>query len=400
MAETHSVSPTGDAGPSRAAFAADPVELPSRHETLGKTPHRDESEEAVFDVSNPQHREDCLITISEADANQRLADFEQKIGEESPKTPLSQRRLTARGNLIDHYRNLVNEQTEYGWKFHQYINQLTEKADELEVIADRLREKEKLAQQESTKWKNKWADLQERRRPTFEGPRDDQPRESVAPSTYTVQTDHTPPQRLVRIKDPAPFTGKDDYKINDWIFDMRSKLTQNSSEFDSETLKIAYTARLVGGDARDLIRDRLEPGSVDQISSAEQIFRILQQAYGKSKETERQEAKEEYRRLKQRDKPFPAFWADFTRLTTKLGKSTFDQYDDLTDKMSIELLKSLGDKKFDTPRELAEWCMEQENRLLLIKNRQFRENRQADTIRRRIAPRVERPHTTQMLGRN
>ena len=88
---------------------------------------------------------------------------------------------------------------------------------------------------------------------------------------------------------------------------MRNKLTQNSSEFDSETLKIAYTARLVAGDARDLIRDRLEPGSVDQISSAEQIFKILHQAYGKSRETERQEAKEEYRRLRQREKPFPAF---------------------------------------------------------------------------------------------
>jgi hypothetical protein len=401
MAENPIESSMDDAGPSRAAFVADPAEPPSRYETPGKRPYRDETEDTVFDVTNPQHREDCLITISEADANQRLADFEQKIGEESPKTSLPQRKLAARGNLIDYYRNLANEQTEYGWKFHLYINQLTEKVDELEVIADRLREKEKLAQQESIKWKNKWADLQERRRPTFEGPRDDQPRESVAPSTYTAQIDYTPlRQRLVRIKDPAPFTGKDDYKINDWIFDMRNKLTQNSSEFDGETLKIAYTARLVGGEARDLIRDRLEPGSVDQISSAEQIFKILQQAYGKSKETERQEAKEEYRRLKQRDKPFPAFWADFTRLTTKLGKSTFDQYDDLTDKMSLELLKSLGDKKFDTPRELAEWCMEQENRLLLIKNRQLRENRQAETTRRRIAPRADRPRTSQMPNGN
>jgi hypothetical protein len=42
---------------------------------------------------------------------------------------------------------------------------------------------------------------------------------------------------------------------------------------------------------------------------------------------------------------------------TKLGKSSSDQYDDLTDKMSLDLLKSLGDKTFDTPRELAEWCI-------------------------------------------
>ena len=398
MAETTTASPTGDPGPSRAAFTADPTP-PSHPETLGKRPHQDETEEADFDVTNSQHREDCLTHSSEDDANQRLADLEQKIGEESPKTPISQRKLLARNSLIDYYRNFANEQTEYGWKFHQYINQLTERVDELEVIANRLREKERLAQQESTKWKNKWADLQERRRATFEEPLDDQRQESAAPSHHTAQSDYLfSRQRLVRIKDPAPFTGKDDYKINDWIFDMRNKLTQNSSEFDSETLKIAYTARLVGGDARDMIRDRLEPGSVDQISSAEQIFKILQQAYGKSKETERQEAKEEYRRLRQKDRSFPAFWADFTRLTTKLRKSPLDQYDDLTDKMSLDLLKSLGDKRFDTPRELAEWCMEQENRLLLIRNRQSRENRQDEVIRRRITPRAERPRTGQVPG--
>ena len=75
---------------------------------------------------------------------------------------------------------------------------------------------------------------------------------------------------------------------------MRNKLTQNSLKFDNKTFKIAYITRLVARNARDLIRDRLKPKSVDQISSAEQIFQILQQAYGKSRETERQEAKEEY----------------------------------------------------------------------------------------------------------
>ena len=38
---------------------------------------------------------------------------------------------------------------------------------------------------------------------------------------------------------------------------MRNKLTQNSSEFDNEALKVAYTARLVAGEARDFIRDGL-----------------------------------------------------------------------------------------------------------------------------------------------
>ena len=38
---------------------------------------------------------------------------------------------------------------------------------------------------------------------------------------------------------------------------MRNKLTQNSSEFDSDALKVAYVARLVAGDPRDFIRDGL-----------------------------------------------------------------------------------------------------------------------------------------------
>ena len=69
MAETATVSPTGDAGPSTATFLADPAEPPGRPKTPGKRPYQDKTEEAAFDVTNPQHREDCLITISEADAN-------------------------------------------------------------------------------------------------------------------------------------------------------------------------------------------------------------------------------------------------------------------------------------------------------------------------------------------
>jgi hypothetical protein len=62
----------------------------------------------------------------------------------------------------------------------------------------------------------------------------------------------------------------------------------------------------------------------------------------------------------------------------------------LLDKMNLEILKSLEDRKFDSVRELAEWCMGQENRNLLIENRQKRENRQTENIRRRVAPRPQR----------
>jgi hypothetical protein len=38
---------------------------------------------------------------------------------------------------------------------------------------------------------------------------------------------------------------------------------QNSLKFNNKTFKIAYITRLVIKDARDLIRDRLEPKSVN-----------------------------------------------------------------------------------------------------------------------------------------
>ncbi len=46
---------------------------------------------------------------------------------------------------------------------------------------------------------------------------------------------------------------------------MRNKLMQNSSEFNSNALKVAYIARLVARDPRDFIRDRLQPGLVAPI---------------------------------------------------------------------------------------------------------------------------------------
>ncbi len=69
MAKTTTMSPTGDVGHSTATFLADLAKPPSRPKTPGKRPYWDETKEAAFDVTNPQHYKDYLITISEADAN-------------------------------------------------------------------------------------------------------------------------------------------------------------------------------------------------------------------------------------------------------------------------------------------------------------------------------------------
>ncbi len=47
------------------------------------------------------------------------------------------------------------------WEFYQHINYLTKKINKLKATAERLREKERLAQQDVVKWRNKWANLRE-----------------------------------------------------------------------------------------------------------------------------------------------------------------------------------------------------------------------------------------------
>jgi len=54
-----------------------------------------------LDVANPR-LERCLVSSSADDAKQRLADYEQRIGGNHPKTSVPQRKLLARDQLIDY----------------------------------------------------------------------------------------------------------------------------------------------------------------------------------------------------------------------------------------------------------------------------------------------------------
>jgi hypothetical protein len=112
MAETPMESSMDGVGPGTVTFtdSAQRTRPQERERRLS----RDETEDPVFDVTDPQQREDCLVLNSAEDAIQRLADYEQKIGRESSKTSISQRRLLARDQLVDYYRNFANEQAEFG----------------------------------------------------------------------------------------------------------------------------------------------------------------------------------------------------------------------------------------------------------------------------------------------
>ena len=83
MAGVHYEPDVDKAGPSNAPQEDTPQ--PTSLGLKGKERQRDETEGEEFDVTNPQHREDCLATVSGDDNEALLADLEDKVSKEYPK---------------------------------------------------------------------------------------------------------------------------------------------------------------------------------------------------------------------------------------------------------------------------------------------------------------------------
>lgn len=343
-----------------------------------------------YDVRDRDQRKNQIKFVTNGQASDKTDEINREVRSELPSSSPEAWTVESYRRLADFYKKTANSYAREALAFHDYTTLLEDESDkqhsqitDLKAVNDDLRDSRHYERREAIRWKAKWADLKDKEAEREETPATirGERQSSAAPSHLSGQTGMslTSQPRGIRIKDPPQFAGKDDYKVGDWVFDMRNKLTRNPWDFDSSELRVAYTARLVGGDARDHIRDRLDPDSAFPITDPEEIFTILRQVYGKSRETERQEARAEYKGLYQHGTPFPTFWANFNRLTAKLGKSPADQYEDMLERINLDLLKDLGDKKFDTTLQLAEWCMEAENRIALIQKRQTREDRRNRT---------------------
>ena len=110
MANIHYEPNVDEAGPSNAPQEDTPQ--PTRLDPKGKGRQRDETEEEEFDVTNPQHREDCLATVSGDDNEALLADLEDKVSKEYPKVIKQDRKIRAYQALVDHFIGIANERTE------------------------------------------------------------------------------------------------------------------------------------------------------------------------------------------------------------------------------------------------------------------------------------------------
>ena len=91
------------------------------------------------------------------------------------------------------------------------------------------------------------------------------------------------------------------------MHDIKTKLRRCASEFPTEQDRIDYVASQVAMPARDHIRMQLDADSLHPFTTAEEVLATLDRALGKSKLIKQQEAKEEYRKLYQKDRPFTEF---------------------------------------------------------------------------------------------
>jgi len=179
----------------------------------------------------------------------------------------------------------------------------------------------------------------------------------------------------VKIPDPPVLTDGRNPPIDTWLVDVSRKLRGNAAQFPTEDIKISYVVGYIQGQARGFVQARLEEDSPKPFTTVQQILDTLKKALGKSKEAKKQEAREEFRRLYQNDRDFPSFWADFIRVTFLLGKTEEDQYDELRERVSVELQEKLVDKHFDDIYGLADYCTTTEPKLRSVKALRMREEK-------------------------
>lgn len=203
---------------------------------------------------------------------------------------------------------------------------------------------------EVDKWKMKYAEIAGQR----DTPRQEREVSTAPTSTYSTSTPSRGHQRIAKLREPRPLTDGKDPTIEDWLFDMRAKLKGEKDQFPSEEFKISYVVGFVQGRARTYIRTRLV-STTHPFYTAEDILRTLDQSMGQSATTKKQEAREKFKSLYQRERVFTEFWAEFYSLTMELGKSESDQMEELRDRVSPQLKQVALGRIFDTVFEMYDF---------------------------------------------
>lgn len=170
-----------------------------------------------------------------------------------------------------------------------------------------------------------------------------------------------------QIENPPIFTGADIPTFDNWEHAVKRKLNGDSLYFDDENHKINYLLGFIGGDAQEFIKPYLEPESVNHITVAMSIVEVMRGAYGKTQGQKRSEARANFKKLRQGDDSFSAFFTKFLTFASQLQLRDEDRMDELREKMSPKLQNFIAGLDFESTLEMSQHCLKIEPHLRLAR---------------------------------
>ena len=147
--------------------------------------------------------------------------------------------------------------------------------------------------------------------------------------------------KLTKLPDPPMLTNSNTvrFDINVWKSKMAKKLSTNADHYDTKALRMAYMDSRVDGDTYKHLAARSKIGAWKPFATAEEMFKVLQKAYGDV--NQKHTAMNKFRNLKM-TKDFNSFWTEFQVLVSELdhNKSTF--ITELKYKLTLSLSQAMA----------------------------------------------------------
>lgn len=116
----------------------------------------------------------------------------------------------------------------------------------------------------------------------------------------------------MKFPDPPIFTNGKDPRIDHRLLQLRSKMETIADRMPTESFRMVYVQSRVGGDAMNHLALRLCAGAMIQFVTAQEIINYLEGMYGDP--NWKQNSRNKYRALRQKDRDFNSSWAEFQRL--------------------------------------------------------------------------------------
>lgn len=167
--------------------------------------------------------------------------------------------------------------------------------------------------------------------------------------------------RTVKLPDPPIFTGSSDPIWEDWSARIWDKMDANSDHYPTEKLRITYAISRLGGEASRQTYSRRGFGSSSSYSTLAELLDELKGIYGDP--DQKSKCRREYNALKQINKPFSPFFAEFKQLASFLNYPEDVLMDDLKDKINNRLQDALSicPIKFYMLQDLKDYLQQVDN---------------------------------------